>query len=116
MARIAVNFALKGSNAQSKNEKWFCEDFRFDCCFSFNWWGIFALTSDSFEKEAPKIVIKDKAVWNLKESFPIEISDNLGIKSYSVALIENGNRIPLEAQQINAQDAMCVAKMQISLS
>lgn len=72
--------------------------------------GIFALTSDSFEKEAPKIVIKDKAVWNLKDSFPIEISDNLGIKSYSVALIENGNRIPLEAQQINAQDTMCVAK------
>ncbi|MBX7491360.1 M23 family metallopeptidase [Helicobacter turcicus] len=72
--------------------------------------GILVLSLDSFEKEAPKITIRDKAVWNLKDSFPIEISDNVAIKSYSVALIENGQRIPLDVQQINAQDTMCVAK------
>ncbi|TLD83578.1 M23 family metallopeptidase [Helicobacter sp. MIT 11-5569] len=72
--------------------------------------GIFTLTSDSFEKEAPQITIKDKATWNLKDSFPIEISDNVAIKSYSVALIDNGQKIPLDAQQINTQDAQCVAK------
>ncbi|MCI5969313.1 M23 family metallopeptidase [Helicobacter sp.] len=70
--------------------------------------GIFVLTADSFEKEAPKIAVKEKAVWNLKEFFPIKISDNAGIKSYSVALIDDGKRIPLVAEQIHTQDAMCV--------
>ena len=72
--------------------------------------GIFALSADSFEREAPKITIKESASWNLKDSFPIEISDNFGIKSYSVALVENGQKIPLDVQDLTTQNAVCLAK------
>lgn len=70
--------------------------------------GIFALTSDSFEKESPKIAIKNKVVWNFKDPFLIEIGDNVGIKGYSVTLIDNNKRTPLDVQQINTQDASCL--------
>ncbi|TLD85515.1 M23 family metallopeptidase [Helicobacter sp. MIT 05-5294] len=71
--------------------------------------GMFMLSSDSFEKESPTINLQSNS-WNLKGTFPIEISDNAGIKSYQVALIENGQRIPIDAQQLTEQDSMCAIK------
>lgn len=71
--------------------------------------GMFMLSSDSFEKESPTIHLKS-TTWNLKGTFPIEISDNVGIKSYQVSLVDNGQKIPLDAQQLTEQSATCVAK------
>lgn len=67
--------------------------------------GIYVLTADSFEREAPKITIKDHDIWNLKGVFPIEIRDNLGVKHYEVALLDQGNRIPLETTMCQAESA-----------
>ncbi|WP_297810829.1 M23 family metallopeptidase [uncultured Helicobacter sp.] len=70
--------------------------------------GIFMLSSDSFEKESPTIHLKSTS-WNLKGTFPIEISDNAGIKSYKVVLIDNGQKIPLDAQNLTKQNTTCMA-------
>ena len=50
--------------------------------------GIFMLSSDKFEKESPKISIKEEAVWNLKDYFPIQITDKAQILRLKV------NKIP----------------------
>lgn len=71
--------------------------------------GMFMLSSDSFEKESPTIRLKSTS-WNLKGTFPIEVSDNAGIKSYQVSLIENGQKIPLDAQKLTEQNEICAAK------
>ncbi|MDD6056036.1 MAG: M23 family metallopeptidase [Helicobacteraceae bacterium] len=55
--------------------------------------GIVMLT---FEKNAPSIEATQK-VWNLKDNLSFKISDDSPIKSYSVFLLANGQRIPLEA-------------------
>lgn len=65
--------------------------------------GVFLLSSDSFEREAPSIAIKDGAIWNFKEPLSFAISDNFGVKSYRVAQVENGQKIPLETR-LNAQN------------
>ena len=44
--------------------------------------GMFMLSSDSFEKESPTIHLKS-TTWNLKGTFPIEISDNVGTQKKS---------------------------------
>lgn len=66
--------------------------------------GVFLLSSDAFEREAPSIAAKDGMVWNLKEPFSFVINDNAGVKSYRVAHIQNGQKIPLETR-INAQNS-----------
>ncbi|MBD5165906.1 M23 family metallopeptidase [Helicobacter sp.] len=71
--------------------------------------GMFMLSSDGFEKESPTIHLKSTS-WNLKGTFPIEISDNAGIKSYKVSLIDNGQKIPLEIQNLTEQNPMCMIK------
>ncbi|WP_416860842.1 M23 family metallopeptidase [Helicobacter ganmani] len=71
--------------------------------------GMFMLSSDSFEKESPTIHLKSTS-WNLKGTFPIEVSDNAGIKSYQVSLIENGQKISLDAQKLTKQNEICAAK------
>lgn len=70
----------------------------------------FGIVMLTFEKEAPKIGISDNAIWNLKEYFSFEISDDSGIRSYSVALIENGKKIPLEMQNLDTQGEACNAR------
>lgn len=71
--------------------------------------GMFMLSLDSFEKESPTITLKSTS-WNLKGVFPIDISDNAGIKSYQVSLVDNGQKILLETQNLTEQDAMCAIK------
>lgn len=68
--------------------------------------GIFMLTSESFEKEPPKIIPQAQS-WNLKNYFAIQVSDNSGIKNFQVAFIdESGTKIPLE--EIFYQDSACL--------
>ncbi len=67
---------------------------------------VFMLSADSFEKEKPQIALSSE-VWNLKEFFPIALSDNAGVKSYQVSLIEKETKIPLKAQQLETKGADC---------
>ena len=54
--------------------------------------GVYVFTSKDFEREKPKILIKDKIYWNLKTPINVTLKDNLGIKSYKVALSDGKNR------------------------
>ena len=65
--------------------------------------GIFMLTSESFEKESPQINLRENSAWNLKDFFPIQIQDNAGITVYSVTLLHNQERIPLQTDILTAQ-------------
>lgn len=47
---------------------------------------LFVYTSDMFEREVPKISMKNNGYWNLKKPLEVDISDNSGIKSYKVIL------------------------------
>ena len=70
--------------------------------------GIFMLSSDKFEKESPKISIKEEAVWNLKDYFPIQITDNSGIYNYTISLLLNQEKIPLQTQILSSKDSQCL--------
>lgn len=58
--------------------------------------GIFMLSSDSFEKESPKISYKNPTIWNIKDSFFVGFTDDSGIREYSISINDNGSKIPLE--------------------
>lgn len=68
--------------------------------------GIFMLTSESFEKESPQISLRDTPAWNLKDFFPIQIQDNAGISKYSVTLLQNQERIPLQTKILTSQNCL----------
>lgn len=68
--------------------------------------GIFMLTSESFEKESPQINLRENSAWNLKDFFPIQIQDNAGIKVYSVTLLHNQERIPLQTKILTSQNCL----------
>lgn len=70
--------------------------------------GIFMLSSDKFEKESPKISIKEEAVWNLKDYFPIQITDNSGIYNYTISLLLDQEKIPLQTQILSSKDSQCL--------
>lgn len=68
--------------------------------------GVFMLSSQSFEKEPPQISLRENLAWNLKDFFPIQIQDNAGIKQYSVALVQNQEKIPLQTKVLNPQNCL----------
>ena len=72
--------------------------------------GFYMLSSDSFEKENPKITTSTKN-WNLKEPFLVQLSDNGGIKSYQVSLLYEDKKIPIENMNLFYQDSACMARM-----
>ncbi len=68
--------------------------------------GIFMLSSQSFEKEPPQISLRENPAWNLNGFFPIQIQDNAGISQYSVALLQNQEKIPLQTTILNPQNCL----------
>ncbi|BCD59755.1 MULTISPECIES: M23 family metallopeptidase [unclassified Nitratiruptor] len=54
------------------------------------------LTSELFERQKPSIQIASKLYWNLRKPIDIKISDNSGIKSYTVTMDDGKNREVLE--------------------
>ncbi|PSM51579.1 zinc metallopeptidase, M23 family [Campylobacter blaseri] len=48
--------------------------------------GYFLYTSNMFERNMPKISLKDKIFWNLKTALPFKVTDDTGIKSLKIVL------------------------------
>lgn len=60
---------------------------------------VYIYMSNDFERESPKINAGDKVYWNLQKPIPLEISDNSGIKSYKISLIQEDKEILLEEKK-----------------
>ncbi|MGP1485269.1 MAG: M23 family metallopeptidase [Campylobacter sp.] len=56
-------------------------------------------SSKMFEKEPPKIAIDNEIYWNLKTPFPINITDDSGIKSVKIVLNDGQRKIDLLNQR-----------------
>ena len=63
--------------------------------------GIYVYTSKSFEREKPKILVKDKIYWNLKNPINVLLEDNLGIKSYKVSISDGKNSQTLYEKKLD---------------
>ncbi|BCD67573.1 M23 family metallopeptidase [Nitratiruptor sp. YY09-18] len=64
--------------------------------------GVYALyTSQSFERESPKIAAPGKIYWNLKKPLTITITDNSGIKEYQAVLHSGSQSVTLEKQMLS---------------
>lgn len=48
--------------------------------------GVYVYSSQAFERVAPMISVKNGGYWNLKDPLPLTISDDGGLKSYSVVM------------------------------
>lgn len=60
----------------------------------------FVYTSEKFEREKPTIAAPDLIYWNLKKPLEITISDNVALKSYSVAIANQQQRIILDKLEL----------------
>ncbi|MBL0709137.1 MAG: M23 family metallopeptidase [Sulfurimonas sp.] len=47
---------------------------------------VYVYTSETFEREAPKINLNSNGYWNLKKPLQVDMSDISGVKSYSIIL------------------------------
>lgn len=63
--------------------------------------GAFVFFSPIFEKNAPKISIKDEIYWNLNTPLELNLSDDTEIKSFEVTYKDNANEIKLDTKTIN---------------
>ncbi|WP_234697107.1 M23 family metallopeptidase [Nitrosophilus alvini] len=57
--------------------------------------GFYIYTSQSFERESPKIEISELIYWNLKTPIKVKITDNTGISYYKVILSDGKNETVL---------------------
>lgn len=65
--------------------------------------GIFMLfSSKSFEREKPIISIQDQIYWNLTSPLPIKITDESGIKSLKITMIDAEHQMILTNQNFEA--------------
>lgn len=62
----------------------------------------FLFTSKTFEREAPSIAISDQIYWNLTSPLPIKITDEGGVKSVKISLIDEKGSINLLTQKFEA--------------
>jgi hypothetical protein len=61
----------------------------------------FVFFSPMFEKNSPKISIKDDIYWNLKTPLKINLSDDTEIKDFEIIYKDEQNEIRLDTQVIN---------------
>lgn len=59
----------------------------------------FLYTAPVFEREAPKIAVKNNGYWNLKDPLQITIDDKSGIKAYTVTMKSPEETITLANEQ-----------------
>ena len=62
--------------------------------------GYYVYTSQSFERNAPKIEIAKKIYWNLKEPLRLKLTDDSGIKSYKVLLSNGKEKVTIDQQTL----------------
>ena len=60
--------------------------------------GGYVYFSPQFEKNAPKVVLKNKEYWNLKDELKLDISDESGIKYYKVVFKATDNEKVLKTE------------------
>lgn len=64
--------------------------------------GAFVFFSPIFEKNSPKMSIKDDIYWNLISPLKINFSDDNEIKNYEITYIDEKNQLRLDTQVINS--------------
>jgi len=62
--------------------------------------GVFIYISPSFEKNSPKLVLKDDNFWNLTSPLRVNFSDDTEIKSYTITYKDDENEVKLDTQVI----------------
>ena len=62
----------------------------------------FLFTSKTFEREAPSIAISDQIYWNLTSPLPIKITDESGVKSVKISLVDEKGSVNLLTQKFEA--------------
>ncbi len=62
--------------------------------------GYYVYTSESFERNAPKIEIANKIYWNLKKPLHLRLTDDSGIKSYKVVLTNGKEKVTIDQQTL----------------
>ena len=63
---------------------------------------VFLFTSKTFEREAPNIAISDQIYWNLTSPLPIKITDEGGVKSVKISLVDEKGSVNLLTQKFEA--------------
>lgn len=62
---------------------------------------VFIFFSPMFEKNSPKISIKDEIYWNLKTPLEVSLSDDNEIKSYNIVYKDEQNEIKLDTKVLS---------------
>ncbi len=63
--------------------------------------GYFVYTSQAFERQKPKIAIQDKIYWNLKKPLKLTLTDDSGIKSYTVVMSDGKQKETIDTATLS---------------
>lgn len=64
--------------------------------------GAFVFLSPTFEKNSPKISLKNDVYWNLKSPLKINLSDDNEISSYSITYFDKNNEVKLDTKVLSS--------------
>ena len=62
--------------------------------------GVFVYISPNFEKNSPRLILKDGEFWNLTSPLKINFSDDTEIKSYVITYKDDENEVKLDTEVI----------------
>ena len=65
--------------------------------------GIFVFFSPQFEKNIPKVILKNNAYWNMKQNLQLSIFDQSGIKSYVIIYKDSKSQEILASENISTK-------------
>ena len=73
--------------------------------------GIFVLFSPQFEKNIPKVTLKNYTYWNMKENLNLSIFDQSGIKSYTIIYKDSKSQKILESKKILTKQTSLIVEI-----